>query len=163
MNKTEELKQKLEQAKKDKESIQENIDWLEKKLAEAEKPKLRHGDWWMKGDSLHIYMKEHHGRDFVAIGDCILTKIGSSYGGEPILGNIIDDLKRNAEDLEKFDVYGGGTRLFIRLQDNDIVFDIGGFTSTMHKINKATEIHQKLGQLIATAKRKQHETSEVGE
>lgn len=75
-------------------------------------------------------------------------------------GNVLADLKRNSEDLEDFSVgYEDGSdnskvRCCIR-HDNKIELKVGNEYFTAG-ISKHQEIHQKLGQLIAYAKRQQN-------
>ena len=124
---------------------------VEKELAEAEKPELRHGDWWIKeGVGINIFLKEHVGarREFVATKDFVLTNIGSDYNGEPILGNIFDDLKALSEPLLSFqaDVHTYSFD-FINLPQTPI--QIAG---NWHTLKEAKEICMKIQRVIYTAK-----------
>ena len=131
---------------------QESIAIAKAKLTELDKLKLRHGDYnirrylMVKADkNLRLFWCDNNG---VCHGDNDITPDG----------NIFDDLERNSEDLEKFKV-------------DALCFSFKGILSTSSassRINMCTqgawmnmeiaeEIHQKLGQLIATAKRKQNE------
>ena len=97
MNK-QEIEHKLEQAKADKFEINKQVQILEAQLREAEKPKLRHGDWWYtcgKRKEVRVYLKEYNGekRDCVALRCTLITNIGSEYEGQPIQGNIFDLLE----------------------------------------------------------------------
>lgn len=73
------------------------------------------------------------------------------------LGNIFDDLKRNSEDLREFEVIPSGCDrhgFAAKLGCSCILMgEIGD--PWFFCIDEAIEVHQKLGQLIATAKRKQ--------
>ncbi len=121
-------------------------------LADAEKPKLRHGDWWFTFDGyVNMFMKEHSGeqRDFLARDDCILTNIGSDYHGETIQGNIFDDLKAQSKPLYKFtaDVHHYG-------------FDFKNFpqapiqiAGNWHTLEEAKEISSKIQRVIFTAEK----------
>ena len=69
--------------------------------AEAEEPKLRHGDYGLSltGSHPRLYVYDNGIRwanqSYVEGHDCI--------PGNPILGNIFDDLKAMAEDLTEFE------------------------------------------------------------
>lgn len=70
-------------------------------------------------------------------------------------GNIFDDLKRNAVDLEEFAVeYEGGFKFNGSLSESEGIHLLIHTGSSCYTLKKGIEIHQKLGQLIATAKRK---------
>lgn len=130
------------------------------------KPKeLRHGDWWYTNSNKHginIYLKQYNEpyADCVALSDCLITNIGSSYKGEPIEGNIIDDLKRNAEDLKEF---SRNNLANANSADNPFTIEINGSCVDFRfperycsfYVDEAQEFHQKLGQLIAKVKREQ--------
>ncbi len=68
------------------------------------------------------------------------------------IGNLLDDLQRNSEDLEGFEV----DYATFALDKSTSTIDIQIWpdeTSKCFTTLEATEIHQKLGQLLATAKR----------
>ena len=129
-------------------------------MLDKPKPKLRHGDYGLQSNAnilpwIKIYNKiwylEGNQKNASMLPD-------AAFAGEQV-GNLVDDLKRNSEDLEEFEVHvhHGGTlkaRIDTFDNDNDIEFQI---SSPCHhataNIYEAQEIHQKLGQLIATAKR----------
>lgn len=143
---------------------QKFIDEDKAKLEALDKPKLRHGDLWVNNSgNINCFVKEYNDemRDCVLLADFVLTNIGSTYMDEPIIGNIkdyFDDLKRNAEDLQEFRVAN---------KKVDMIKGNGWFEverkrfgeykiwcpSIRFGLEKLTEIHQKLGQLIATARR----------
>ena len=86
------------------------------------------------------------------------------YGkSEQNLRNIFDDLKRNSEDSDEWRSENGTGQS--ATEERKIVMDCSSKyneiwlgtagTSTWYSIDQATEIHQKLGQLLATAKRRQ--------
>ncbi len=131
------------------------------KLAELDKPELRHGDYGFDkdddgcmvlqlhdGDSGKTLHESHAGSRYAYVnepkGDAFVPKVK--------LGNIFDDLKALAEPLEEFQIcnikFGltdaNGKLLEIRI-DGEM-----WWLSERDTIN----LHQKLGRLIATAKRK---------
>ncbi len=142
---------------------------LDKERAKEKKPckckaELRHGD----------YGTECDGAQWAVLYRNVQLEVFGNNSGSGItttntwptstrkLGNIFDDLKRNSEDLEEFSM---NVRFGERIQvcawnkkitihfinkDNPSIHDDREFN-----IDEATEIHQKLGQLLATAKRKQ--------
>ena len=128
------------------------------KLAALDKPELRHGDYGINSlgcGSIVI------GNGIGAVDhreDGISYNLGKSQNGKYLrvgdscLGNIFDDLKRNSEDLMEYYVHHPA-RFLIRLEKDKINFLMYS-TEVDISIKQATELHQKLGQLIATAKRK---------
>jgi len=154
-------KAKLEQCQADIATLEAERDGLQKEL---EKPKLRHGDYGydFEGDPC-MSLQLHNG------AGCTLHRsragkkyaytcktLNACYVPKVVLGNIFDDLARNQVDLKKFDVeYKAGYRFHADLTDNGIWLLIHT-GSSCYDLDKATEIHQKLGQLIATAKRRQN-------
>ncbi len=92
-----------------------------------------------------------------------IEKILEQERAKVIKHNFEDDLKRNKEDLDDFKVKGVTGSSYVRVQASytdrgeiDIYINrnnkvaMGSFT-----LDQATEIHQKLGQIIATVKRKE--------
>ncbi len=72
--------------------------------------------------------------------------------------NIFDDLKRNAEDLREFDRANqkcGYNKFKVKLCGKAVDFFTSSDGYNCFEINDAVDLHQKLGQLIATAKRDQ--------
>ena len=144
----------------------------ESKLAELEvesKPPLRDGNYGIGSDGRpSIFLDPSQ---WPQIDDPVVFHVGRhwNYAGEckgemDTLGNIFDDIERRGEDLEEFNIKNqGGNDLSVRrvrkfgMYRNGIEFAINnnyGQVSTA-SINQAIEIHQKLGQIIATAKRKE--------
>ncbi len=68
-----------------------------------------------------------------------------------VLGNLIDDLKRNSEDLWEFEV----DRFRVRLGKN-IIHTEAFCKDRAFTIEEAVRIHQKLGQIIAFVKRQEN-------
>lgn len=131
-------------------------------LAEMDKPKLRHGDYgytragggkprfftqsWVDGENQEGKMQWCDDEAWHGTGDCLEIK---SF---IITGNLVDDLERNAEPLEEFE-----------LDVHCYKFDFMNFchapiliAGNWHTMDEAVDFHQKFGQLIATAKRKQN-------
>lgn len=151
MNK-QEIENKLEQAIKDRQGINDNILWLKEQLAEAEKPKLRHGDFgyseagdsclallaqrprtMRRASSRYLYEETIHNSNFL-ITNC--------------LGNIFDLLKEWSEDVGDIFLHG------IRIERSCVNEVFIGRGDTHLTLVEAEEIWHKLGQKIATLKRK---------
>ncbi len=119
-----------------------------------EPPELRHGDY---GINLTPWIK---------IWDNVwwLTdqKLPSDYDDssfvESIQGNLVDDLARNKVDLEEFEISDeDGPLAFEAVKQcghDTIWIQVHRNSKGFFSINQATEIHQKLGQMIATARRR---------
>ncbi len=113
----------------------------------------RHGDYGYDHDGAAcLRMLSCYKKQFVVANKD--TTFGNDSGvvavPKPVLGNIFDDLKRDSEDLEEFctDVH----RYFFNFVDfSHAPIHIAG---NWHTINEAIKHHQKLGQLIATARRR---------
>lgn len=155
MNKQEAIR-RIKIIKREAHRLQEIID-------APEKPKLRHGDcWWSDSDnSINIFMEEFNPphRKCVALPYALITNIGSGYNGKPILGNIFDLMKDWNKDLTNFEksVRGGGMLRICQdvLLGNGIEFYIPGGMTASASLSEAEEIWHKLGQMIATLKRKE--------
>lgn len=137
---------------------------LKQEFGKEEKPELRHGDYGYDKNGIGrlVIDNQGSGRRRTAVKNGLWENLGDEWPANEatVLGNIFDDLKRNAEDLEEFcrkdldtNCVGGnpfvvkieGSSISFRLPKNYCAF---GFT-------EAQEIHRKLGQLIATAQRQQ--------
>ncbi len=165
------IEKRLAQAKRDramaKDTADVEIKSLEQQLAELDKPKLRHGDYG-------YYKDGGAGRLIVGMDvlDCRGKRMGARQfnGLYNITGNVWDDLKRNAEPLEEFTIkanrHHGGDEITVRPwtlcggSTHDITFRCST-TGPNHPANEyawsleeVEDFHQKLGQLIATAKRR---------
>ncbi len=148
------LKQKLEQAKEDKKLA---IATADKEIARLEAElKPRHGDYGIG--------KSHSGDTRCRLKEkgCISNEFGVTdtelHKEQDVwLGNIFDDLKRNSKDLREFEVTSDGeintaSGLF-SLQRGGNGMDWITCNNHCFTIDKLIEIHQKLGQMIATMKR----------
>ncbi len=130
------------------------------KLEALDRLKLRHGD----------YGTTNLGCSWFCAKKCGTLELFSSFGGSGykgvietlpkgytrlgnIIDNIIDDLKQDSMDLTKFKV----DKMVVSLgeEDNSLVFDLDGENrySCVFSFAELVEIHQKLGQMLATAKR----------
>ncbi len=134
--------------------------------AKESTPALRHLDYGINDDGhIRLVIIERHSNNPIVWNK---YGIGNPNGRDPKkdiwLGNLADDLARNAEDLDNYETTtkfnGSGVKLKIGVTVNPvdlIYFKVGG-TYNGHQvhanIDEATEIHRKLGQLIATAIRK---------
>ena len=131
-----------------------NIETAETKLKALDKPELRHGDYGYDRNGrpcLRIYRNVKINGFVVADKEMTFgNDAGSHAVPKIIIGNIYDDLERNQKDLEEF-----------MTDVNKYYFDFENFihapihiAGNWHTIKEAVTHHQKLGQLIATAKRK---------
>ncbi len=131
-------------------------------LEKAKKPELRHGDYGYdtNGDAC-IYINVH----MKGLRECCDEHLWLNARGYvgiavTILGNIFDDLKLNSKDLGEVRVEFDkkGNKVFMDLNvENKIWIHFCGYDQdgVYVPIDKAVDFHQKLGQIIATAKRKQ--------
>ena len=127
----------------------------EKKPCKAE---LRHGNLNIsnRGNPSVTILVDGQFRGYKADGT-YYCPVGFGIKGNP-LSNIFDDLARNSEGLEEFrtvKMYCSGQSLEfgISKDPSDVIFFNIGLKVTHFKLPEATEIHQKLGQILATAKR----------
>ncbi len=128
------------------------------------KPKLRHGDYGIakkKGDLCGFVFNEFVDNSFFLSTFDKKHYLGIYDEVDEIVsidGNF-DDLNRNAEDLEDFEVHadGGGNRDGFRaklISDENI--RLGNFGQTwVFDRSQVVDIHQQLGVLLATQARKQ--------
>ena len=140
-----------------KESINDHqaaIDKAKKELANLDKPKLRHGEkmtWGQYQDRILLYNKQSELVGYDSSGVQSAYPLPGTYKGTG--ETIFDDLRRNSEDLKEFEVKGcfkfKGT-----VTDDDEIWLYINTGSSVYNLDQVTEIHQKLGQIIAFAKRK---------
>ncbi len=137
-----------------------------RRLDELDELKLRHGDYGTAQGFPHIIMADQGGGLHEA-GCAYMCRISAHENDPPlaqseVLGNIFDDLRRNSEDLEEFKTLGRGCYsdgLRVRY-DNDLAISLklsgnDGRSQLWFALDQIEDIHQKLGQIIATAKRRQ--------
>lgn len=158
MNK-EKIERRIKSCELIRECAEENLNELNiqlRDLREAEKPKLRHGDFGYRnakdgnvqdGGSRVLLFK---GKDGIGYCDDKYYSGGIAGSKYLIFGNIFDLLKEWSEDLEhfKFDVHTYG----IDTDQRHAPIKVAG---TWHTLTEAEEIWHKLGRLIATYKRTQ--------
>ena len=160
-------KAKLEQCQADIATLEAERDGLQKEL---EKPKLRHGDYGydFEGDPC-MSLQLHNGAGCTLHRSCAGKKyaytcktLNACYVPKVVLGNIFDDLERNSKDLEEFRITDFEDDAY-RARWNGSYLDIettrGLLCDRQHMhlaLDGMVEFHQKLGQLIATAKRRQN-------
>ena len=157
------IKAKIEQNKADQSRLREEQGRLEAELeAEREKTSLRHGDYGydIKGDPTLVVTKNRGGK----LVRCSLEKGGGlqdmefDYSNDliaTVTGNLVDDLKAMQSPLEEFktkDKHGDNGEVLLGVLGNTIHFRFG--TGMIFEIEQAQEIHQKLGRVLATAKRR---------
>ena len=138
------------------EVIKKFMDGLEEK-----KPELRHGDYGYNSDDANapvIQLRNGSDKKYVhAYGSGVMENLAANRPGagmHTVLGNIFDDLKRIAEDLRILKYKGrqiGEIKIELENDDN-VYFHICG-SNQGFVLDEAQEIHQKLGQIIATALR----------
>lgn len=120
--------------------------------------KARHGDYGhVRGTkNHHVYVKSSNGDICLMGNDKIYHECLVKLEHHTIDGNIFADLKRNSEDLRKFSkkTEGSGVLKAQIFSENRIEFSIAaGCDRATASLDQATEIHQKLGQMIATIRR----------
>ena len=162
----EEIQNKIDSISADRDALERtrnklsgDIALLLKQIAEAEKPKLRHGDfglwvnekdWFVVDDSgddriyIHLlWAGKHDKRNQWRYDNKFLAKA-------TIFGNIFDLLKEWSEDLEyfEFDVH--------HCEINTVEFPHAPIhiAGNWHTLAEAEEIWHKLGRVIATLKKK---------
>lgn len=168
MDEKDKVEARLHQNKIDQTMLTDEQTRLESKLADLDKPKPRTGDvrWKHPKDPIVLMCDDWYNASLKLYSDGKHDKCWAKYPFQFNLFDHIDDLKRNAEDLEEFKVdgllYGDDILCGITADPNDMIYFAqhdGGKHSAVHAtIGQATEFHQKLGRLIDTAKRKQKET-----
>ena len=164
---------KLEQARQDKALVivaaDKEIARLEAEIEAKVKPKLKHGDYGRDTDGVSWMVLLRKG--FLEVFDKICGSgviVKDAWPTQNKLGNIFDDLERNSEDLEEFDIEAGkavshqkGDKLEIGLsiKPRNLLYITTHSEDRSHymhfDIDQATEIHQKLGQMIASSIRKE--------
>ncbi len=146
------------------EDLQEKLTKTQQELAELDEPKLRHGDYGTRPENTYFVCIQSNIRGKLEYAnECGLVQ-DSDLTQPLISGNIFDDLKRNSEDLRDWhspEAEGKGVvqkeSIIMRLKGPDIWLGTCG-NSAWYTLDQATEIHQKLGRLIATAKRRNANT-----
>lgn len=161
-------KQKLKQAEIDLDlaevAIHKEIADIDEELAGLDKPKLRHGDYGYCDNAKPVLVCREGASGIMRAAHAggILENLRlerlEGYAPRTILGNIFDDLARNAKDLSEF----GVDSCELNTLKGRFVLRHGGngmkwITCDNHCFSTSglIEIHQKLGQVIATAKRNQ--------
>ena len=166
MDNKEKKQVQIEQIEKAEALLVKEREQLQSELSALAKPELRHGDYGFdfNGSRCMVIVDNKHQLCDVGIRLHPPSEYGSSlYHVKTKLGNIFDDLAALAEPLESFEVVArsvmSGFVAKIIIDEGEIVIDMGGSHDTwIFNIDKATEIHRKLGRLIATAKRKAAKT-----
>jgi len=143
----------------------EMIARAEADLAKLAEPKLRHWDYGYDEDGDPCLMTGVQDSDELKAIDAIaLAPDGAYYKVREVKGNLEDifcDLERNSKDLYYFEAadYQRGTSFKIEILNKRLLL----WTTTGSRqarlgcrditLDEAIEIHQKLGQLIATQQR----------
>ncbi len=140
----------------------------ETKLAELDEPALLHGDYGIDpGNQNKPFFYNKPKRSSAGFSD---KKGGVEYSNGDfnshhyiskraiIFGNIFDDLERNSKDLKEFNRRDlgrkRGNKLTVYIDDNNEVCLDTNDNCIIFEDREVIVFHQKLGQLIATAKRK---------
>lgn len=141
------------------------IDKAKADMAELDKPKYRFGDYGtakLNRNDQTIYIINGGDKSMPLTLLPWMSDNEMYYAAEfadiHIVGNYIDDLKRNEVDLEGFEVTAKcahDTEGFSAFIDGVVSINIGNIGDIWsYSLDQAIEIHQKLGQLIATYKRR---------
>ncbi len=160
MNK-ENLEQRLRQARDDKilsiQTSDTEIERLESQLKALDKATLGHLDYGYDKDGDPFVMvqsnvrhKLEHANEYGLVQD-------SNILGPTVLGNSTADLKRNSKDLERFEVKAANVEsgFVAEIVEYGERINIGTSYETWNfYLPEAVTIHQKLGQLIATLRRR---------
>ena len=168
----ENINAKIEQYKADQKRLREEQTKLEKELVRQKSAvELRHGDYDATG---HLYLEQ---TSFITgHGDILATNAGSwpdlgfddscgSFPVEDVIGNIWDDLKRNSEDLNRFEAKGNALNrnvnvtlqkecpeILLQVSNNGEQKGIG----VLFNLKDMSEFCQKLNQVIAFGKREEN-------
>ena len=146
MNEREILKQSIK-------DIQRDLDKAKAELTALDKPELRHGDYGYTESGQQRLFVNHNGEIEHYDPDDRRSCNNNYYSDYTILGNIFDDLERNAEDLESFEV--DGARFYISPLNNSMIrFSLSNGDERSFSEEEIIEILQKLGRLRATAKKR---------
>ena len=152
------------------EDLQSKLTKTQQEIAELDEPKPKHGDYGTRPENTYFVCIQSNIRGKLEYAnECGLVE-GCELIRPLILGNIFDDLKRNqsvkCEGLREFTVDSS-------IYDNSISFGfsaqkehpiwltmrLGDNSHVMHVTSAgATEIYQKLGQVIAILKRQNANT-----
>ena len=161
MNEREIKLAQIEQNQADRQRLVDEGRKLQAELAGLDKPKQKHGDYKIdKNGVIQFFVKDDE-TDLIRLCQSRSLLFGSAknyyiFEDKDIIqsGNLVDDLKRNSEDLKEFTVFAPCTNtngFSARLSGDGAYIICRDWYFTLKEL---TEIHQKLGQLLATAKRK---------
>ena len=116
------------------------------------KPELRHLDYGYCDTDRPFIMVQSKIRNKLEYANRYgLVQYGSNMVNPTIVGNLDDDLKRNSEDLEEFSVDGVYRFSVKKRMDSGWVVNCD---QQWLDLEDVIVLHQKLGQLIATQKRR---------
>lgn len=150
MNK-EEIERELVRARAAETTIKNNIIELLEQLVEAEKTKRRHGDFGFEGIYERLTLKGFQGQMFSAgSGCCYDQNKHDSHHPQIIFGNIFDLLKEWSDDLEYFEFDVHHCKIDLSNFAHAPIYIAGNW----HTLSEAERIWRKLGQMIATLKRR---------
>ena len=147
MNERETKLAQIEQNQADRHRLIDEGEKLQDELVELNKTKIKHWDYGFT----KICSEPR-----LCVDEDMLNESGQAMGfaryshDYVIIGNIFDDLKRNNEDLEEFKADVHTYKFNFKECPHAPIYIAGNW----HPMHEAVEIHQKLGQLIATAKRR---------
>ena len=151
MNERETKLAQIEQNQTDRQRLVDEGNKLNAELAELDK---RHGDYGYDYDRKPCLRIYGHCPDYQFTVANRTTTFGNDSGSAAvpkiILGNIFDDLERNSEYLKEFKTDIHTYKFDFEKVSHAPIYIAGNW----HTMAEAEEHHQKLGQLIATAKRK---------
>ena len=157
---TDEIKQKIEQGKKNMQwyldmatMLEKQVAGFEKQLAEAEKPKLRHGDYGWDGFKLWLCMDHSI---YLLDKKRMCTIPANEFIPGTIYGNLVADLAALAEDRTEWLIEdGAGDECRVCLQGHDYVVVHTDNLGVDLTFDAAESLARALLQIVATAKRRQ--------
>jgi hypothetical protein len=152
-----------EQISKEIQDCENRLAELRKKMAEPEKPKIRHGD---------CGFKENKDWPYIALKDSIARSNGLISAGNgcifegmhltDVYGNLFDDLKLYGEDCEKYEgqdgerdktivsIAAGGDRIMLERHHRTRGVDV----QSIFELDEAIAFANKIKQIAYTAKRR---------
>lgn len=122
---------------------------LEKQLAEAEKPKLRHGDYGCDGSLFFVQGETVFWLNAGGVASGISPE---RFGTAGRLGNLIDEIKALGEERTEWKLDREGLRVSLR-EGSHITHPVW-LSGKYLTLSEAESLSLALRQIIATAKRK---------
>ena len=160
----------LASAQANRNRLEEDIEQLKKRIADEQKPKMRHGDYGFSpsgegaGDQPRITLSCNNTMVTAGNGSVNNTNRVSNekYFPNPVLGNIFDDLKAMSKDLTEFTLYqDDDDGLEVKLNKNGTITikDLNDDESASVQPEEVHEFARKIQIMAATALRRQRNES----